>query len=227
MELSWFGILVIVGMVGLAVVMVVVAQAQRRQRIERLSAWALANDLTYTASDPSLRNRWPGLPFVRGGQYIDVISGRTRNYRPFCAFRYHYTVDSAESSQSYDFAVFVLRLPMPVPTMQLTKEGIGAKVAKAFGGQDIRIGIEPFDRTYRIQSTSEPFTRALLTPTVANWLTGPGLNLMPWRLIGNDLLCWRPGLLEVTMLWPQLEMMETLIGLMAPQMGGPASGEYR
>lgn len=46
--------------------------------------------------------------------------------------------------------------------LKLAKEGVFAKINKAFGGQDIEIGDESFDSHYIIKSNDEVVTRRLL-----------------------------------------------------------------
>lgn len=63
-----------------------------------------------------------------------------------------HTSNSGSHTESVFKAHFASALPFQ---LRLEREGAGAKIAKAFGGQDVKIGNEAFDAAVRIKS-SEP-----------------------------------------------------------------------
>ena len=50
--------------------------------------------------------------------------------------------------------------------VEITREGVIAKIAKLFGAQDIQLGEEAFDRTFLVKGTSERTVRAVLSALV-------------------------------------------------------------
>ncbi|HWG90246.1 MAG TPA: hypothetical protein VNZ52_05280 [Candidatus Thermoplasmatota archaeon] len=48
--------------------------------------------------------------------------------------------------------------------VKVSREGIGDWIAKKFGGQDVQVGDEAFDRAFRIQASDETLCRELLDP---------------------------------------------------------------
>ncbi|MDR0783946.1 MAG: hypothetical protein LBE83_09360 [Propionibacteriaceae bacterium] len=190
--------------------------ASRRKLQQRLGALALSQDLTDTPEARDLRNRWRGKPFTpRNGRYLNLLSGRTGRYNEFRSFVYEYVVSTGKSTTVIDIGVWTLRLPAHVPDLMVTGEGFGTKIAKIFGGQDIQVGFEPFDKAFRIQSSNEDFARTLLAPEVVRWLNGIGKTMGLWRIVGDELICWRrvSGNDSSKRMLEQLELMETLLSL--------------
>jgi len=67
-------------------------------------------------------------------------------------------------SGSHTESVFKAYLALPLPfELQLRKEGVGAKLAKAFGGQDVTVGDAAFDAAVRVKANppdvAVPFLR--------------------------------------------------------------------
>ena len=54
--------------------------------------------------------------------------------------------------------------------VEITPEGIGSKLAKLFGGQDLVMGHEAFDKKYIVKATQEATARALLDAHVCERL---------------------------------------------------------
>lgn len=60
---------------------------------------------------------------------------------------------------------FEIRMKNPHSrTLRLYKEGFFSKVGKAFGGQDIQLGDDAFDKGFIIKSNDERFAQKLLNP---------------------------------------------------------------
>lgn len=48
--------------------------------------------------------------------------------------------------------------------LEISREGVLAKIAKVFGAKDLVLGDEPFDKAYLVGTTDDDGARALLTP---------------------------------------------------------------
>ncbi len=77
-------------------------------------------------------------------------------------------------------------LAVPVAAVQgnveVTREGVVAKISKVFGAQDICIGDEPFDRAFLVKGTSEAAVRAVLSALVRDEMLQMGVE----RVIYDD-----------------------------------------
>jgi len=135
----------------------------------------------------------------------DFITGITPSGRTFCSFLY--------SFGSKIQAVVMVRLPATLPSLILTPEMAGDKMAKLFGGQDIELESERFNRLFRIQSPVEAFAYGVMHPRMMEWLMGPALGLVPFIIDGQDVICWRYGPADYSTLDTQLVAMCNLIDL--------------
>lgn len=64
-------------------------------------------------------------------------------------------------------------------TLTITRQGVAENIGKAFGAQDIRIGVQPFDKTFMIKSNDETKTQQLLNDDLIQQLL---LEIHPIRL---------------------------------------------
>ena len=204
---------VIGGVIALCVVLVVVASRNNRKQQARLMAWARANGLSYTPSVPRLAHYWSERPFIggRNAQALDVLTGQTPRRRQFCCFTYQYVIYTGKTTLVIRIAVTAMRLPAALPRLALTAETVGTKIARVFGGQDITLESDDFNNFYRVESDDQRFAYGVLHPRMMEWLLGPGRALTPWRIVGDDLICWRRETPKYEWLLPQLGLMETVI----------------
>ena len=201
------------GVVALVLALVLSQNRRNSRRQAQLAAWAGHNNLTYLPAVPSLANYWPGPPFTGGwgAQALDVMTGQTPRGRQFCFFTYQYIVSTGKSTTVIRIGVTALRLPAALPRLMLTHETAGTKIARFFGGQDITLESDDFNRYYRVQSDDQRFAYGVLHPRAMEWLLGPGRILAPWRIAGADLICWHGGEPNYAWLFPQLGLMDALV----------------
>jgi len=196
-----------------------IAATHRRQA--RAMAWADANGFTYLQSEPGLAEYCDNLPFApRGGNRasaMDVVHGVTPSGRPICSFMYVYVVSTGKSSTTVRIAVTVVRLPVMVPWLTVTKEGLGDKIAEMFGGQDIELESDDFNRQFRVRSASEALAYGVLHPRMMEWLLGPAHDLVPFSIYDANLYCWRYGEPDYDTIGAQLTAMETLVAQIPQQ----------
>lgn len=207
-ESSGSGAVVVLGIVGMVLVMVA-AWWFGQQREKRLRAFAAQIGWTYVGTDPTLRDRWKGTPFGTGSgrRVSEVLVGRYAD-RPAVSFAYRYTTGSGDDRQTHTFHVVALSLPAWLPGLQLTPQGLGARIVTALGGQDIELESEDFNRAWRVEARDAKFASDVLHPRTMERLLradARGLNL---RLEGGDVLCWDAGS-------PDLDTLAARLGVMA------------
>ncbi|MCL2465051.1 MAG: DUF3137 domain-containing protein, partial [Micrococcales bacterium] len=201
---------------GLIVLFVLVTrnwQQRERQRQAQLAAWAAANGFTYAPQFPPLTVRWKGPPFVnvRNAEARDVITGRTPRGRDFCSFLYMYVVQSGKSSQTFYFWVMALTMPAALPWLMVNRNTFGDKLSEFFGGQDIELESDDFNRAYRVRAASQELAYGVLQPRTIEWLLGPGQAITPLRTDNADLIHWRSGQPDPAELVPHLELMDAFV----------------
>jgi len=192
-------------------VVAVVGIALQRRRRRSLTAWATANGWQYRGSAPELTTRWHGAPFGVGSsrRATEVLTG-TWQGRAAMSFRYRYTTGNGEQTSTYTFGVVALGLPAFLPTLQLTPEGLGARLAKAVGGQDLQFESEEFNRAWRVTSRLPRFAYDVVHPRLMERLLRPGAraNL---RIEGTDILTWCAGAPDLDSLAPRLGLLDAVV----------------
>jgi len=106
---------------------------------------------------------------------------------------HQFSMGQHNSTRTVEFAIIMMRLPAELPDFRLTYEGIGDKVQKFFGGQDIELESDDFNRFFRVQSPVEAFAYGVLHPRMMEWLMGPASSLVPFSIDGPNVFYWRDG----------------------------------
>ena len=118
-----------------------------------------------------------------------TISG-TSGGTPFTAFEYRWTTGSGKSSQTHRIGGLLWTVERALPQFLLTPEGLWARLAAYFGGQDIDFAESPeFSSAYRLRGNDEAAVRALFTAarrqvfelSRGQHAAGAGQELMWWR----------------------------------------------
>lgn len=189
------------GLVALGIWM----EHRRRQRV---MTWAVAIGWTYVGSDRSLVDRWQGRPFGVGHskRVSELVTGTFQGRRAM-SFRYRYTTGSGKNQSTITHHVLVLSLPAYLPTLELTPEGLGAKLAKAFGGQDIRFESEDFNRSWRVEAFEPKFASDVVHPRLMERLMRDDAGGLSLRIEGTDMLCWTLGGPRLEAVAPRLQVM--------------------
>ena len=183
--------------VAVAVVAVLRVRSNRR-RTEAVRAWATARGWSLFEADPDLARRWGGSPFGTGGsrRATEILSGPLGG-RQVLSFRYSYTTSNGKSTTRHEHHVVAVFLPMLLPTLDVTPEGFGAKIVKAFGGQDIQFESEQFNSRWRVASPDPRFAHDVIHPRVMERLLQPDVSGMTIRFVGDAVLTWTTGVPRV------------------------------
>lgn len=210
--------LVVFVVVGIAVVGGIAYLAFRadQKRRARLQAYALSSGWTYTARDDSWVERFDGSPFGTGDdrRATNILSGRY-GQQDMVAFDYQYETHSTDSkgnrtTTKHRYAVCGLRLPVPLPGLELSPESVLTRFAGALGFGDVELESEDFNRHYRVSARDQKFAYDVLNPrTMAALLARPALHM---RVLHADALCWESGRLEPTELVQRLSTLNMLVG---------------
>jgi len=194
-----------------------VVQVQKR-RLAMIAGWAAARGYSFLQENRALVPYLQGEPFVggRSAKVTEFIDGVTPGGRTFCSFQYSYVVSNGESSTTVLRAIVMVRLPAVLPALSLTREGFGDRVQKFFGGQDIELESDDFNRLFRIKSPVEAFAYGVLHPRMMEWLMGPAYAMVPFRIDGQDVICWREGKPDYATLDGQLAAMTDFVNQIPP-----------
>lgn len=193
---------------GIGLLVVVGGAWYGMYRVKQIRAWAAQVGWTYVGSDRSLARRWRGQPFGIGSsrRVSELVVGPFHGYRAM-SFRYQYTTGSGKNRSTSTFHVVAMALPTYLPTLELTPDGIGAKLAKVFGGQDLRFESVDFNKEWRVEAGDAKFASDVLHPRTMERLLQADARGMAIRIEGTDVLCWTPGS-------PRLDTVATRIGVM-------------
>ena len=109
---------------------------------------------------------------------------------PFTAFEYKWTTGSGKNSHTHRIGGLLWTTERALSQFLVTPEGLWARLAAYFGGQDIDFAESPeFSRAYRLRGSDEAAVRALFTPARrqvfelvrGQHAAGAGRELMWWR----------------------------------------------
>jgi len=191
----------------------VIADRQRDRHRAEMAAWASAHGMQYLAYSDQLAKQWTGQPFVesKSAQAVDILSGSTPGGHPFWSYVYKYIVGTDDNYYTVQKWILVLQMPRILPWLTVVFETFGAKLAQAFGGEDIKVESDDFNKAYRVQSGSPQFALAVLNPSVIDWLLGHGRTLVPFRIVGQNMIWWGEGEPDYEQMPGQISALEALI----------------
>ncbi len=210
---SWFFLLFL----GFGLLVVVGGIWYGAQRVKKIRAWAARVGWAYVGTDRSLTRRWRGRPFGVGSsrRVSELVVGPFHGYRAM-SFRYRYTTGSGKNRSTVNYHVVAMALPAYLPTLELTPDGIGAKVAKVFGGQDLRFESAAFNKAWRVEAPDAKFASDVLHPRTMERLLWSDASGMSIRIEGSDILCWTPGLPRLDAVAPRIGVMKALCDAIPP-----------
>lgn len=159
----------------------------KKQR-EAAQAWAASRGWTYHRNVPSLVQRWQSAPFRRGHsrRAQNVLTGSFHG-RHVVSFQYQFTTGSGKNRTTHTYHVVALSLPARLPWLQLSPDGMGAGVAKFFGGQDISFESKAFNDAWRVQGPEGRFAYDFIHPRMMDRLMAPDALGRSFTVEGNDI----------------------------------------
>src|SRR5690606_11195053 len=119
----------------------------------------------YSPRAPQLVGRWRGQPFNLGhSRRVEHLLSGDFQGRPAAVFEYRYTTGHGKNRSTTRLTVVMLALPTFLPDLEITNEGVGARIAKMFGGQDIQFESEEFNRRWRVQASVRKTAHDIVHP---------------------------------------------------------------
>lgn len=192
--------------------LLVAGYLQHRKRMARLHTWALQHGWQLAASDQSLVHTWSGQPFGvgRNRRATEVLTG-TFDGMPVTSFTYRWTVGDRERQRTETRHVVAVWLPAFLPTLELTPDGVGAKLAKAVGGQDLRFESEEFNRTWRVECRLPKFASDVVHPRLMERLLEPDARGESMRIEGTAILTWAYGASDLDALAYRIQLLLSVV----------------
>ena len=188
--------------VALIVVTAVVAARRERERREALRIWAKRH-AWQVVEKPQVDwgRRMPG--GNRRGVSLALFG--TLGGRPVAVGDYSYTTTSSSTdangntqttTTTHHYVAVVVRLRMPRPSVAVHRRGGGSKLWRSmFGDRSTAVGIEAFDRAYRVNAQDSSLVRAVIGgPLIAEHVAG---RVPDWSVEGNELLTFVQGRIGV------------------------------
>ncbi|WP_028050468.1 DUF3137 domain-containing protein [Cellulomonas sp. URHD0024] len=183
-----------------------------RKRIERLRVWASANGWTYATSDRSLVDFSRMQPFGVGHakKATEVLAGRFERLSAL-SFTYRWTTGSGRDSTTHTAHVVAMVLPAALPTVELTPDGFGAKLAKLVGAQDIQFESDDFNRAFRVASSDPRVAHAIVHPRLMERMLRDDALGSSWRIEGTWILTWATGSTDLDRLASRLALLSSIV----------------
>lgn len=194
------------------VIAFVISVLYQRHREKLARTWAASAGWTFVGVDRSLGSRWAGQPFGVGRARTakEVLRG-TFAERPATSFTYEYTTGAGKSQRTVAHHVVALALPAPLPAVELTHDGVGAGLAKAFGGQDIQFESAAFNERWRVEAADVKSAHDIVHPRLMERLLEPDALGMNLRIEGAHLLCWAGGAQDFDQIARYLTVMTAVV----------------
>ena len=88
-------------------------------------------------------------------------------------YREYSVVVSAHQGSRYEPPETKVHIELSKPassTVSIYHESLASRIGKAFGSQDIQIGIDEFDNAFMVKADDEQYARTLVTTTIQNKL---------------------------------------------------------
>ena len=204
--------LMFAGMAVLSLALVVGGIYADRRRQEAVRAWATSAGWTYHGVDATLVHRWRGTPFGVGNtrRATEVVSGPVGG-RHAISFKYQYVTGSGKNRTRHTRHVVAVFLPKLLPVLELTPDGIAAKLVKALGGQDIRFESEAFNRAWRVSSEDPRFAHDIVTPRAMERLLLPDVAGTCIRFAGDAVITWSSGRPKVENIVARAAILDSLV----------------
>ena len=203
------------GLVALAVVAGATALWLERSRRQALQTVARAHGWQLVRRDDVWVDAFEGEPFGAGsGRRAEHVLTGTHDGRDLVAFDYSFTThstdaDGQQQARTHRYGVVVLRLPAPVPLVELE----ASRLPRLFG-RGIELESEAFGARYRVRADDARLAHDVLPPrTMQLLLERPDLSL---RLLGGVALSWHPGRLVPAALLVRLETMTAVLDAVPP-----------
>lgn len=202
----------VLGFGAVVVGLLVLGMWLQRKRHERFRQWAAAHGWTYQEFNRSLADLSHDQPFGVGSNRnaTEVLRGSFRS-RDALSFTYAWTTGSGKSRSTHHAHVVALALPAFLPTVEVTPEGLGAKLVKMLGARDLQFESEAFNEAYRVAASDPRVGHAILHPRLMERLLRADALGSAWRIEGTEILSWEPRSTDVDRLASRLGLLAAVV----------------
>ncbi|QCB92598.1 hypothetical protein [Cellulomonas shaoxiangyii] len=185
-----------------------------KKRREQLDTWARATGWQHVRHDPGygLARLHHNQPFEQGhGRRVsEVLTGRWQGL-PAVSYTYEWSTGAGKERRTYYAHVVALALPAYLPVLELTGEGVGARIAKALGARDLQTESVAFNDAYRVAAGDERVGHAILHPRLMERLLQPDALRTDWRIEGTWIASWAPGRTDTARIAPRLGVLHAVV----------------
>ena len=152
---------------------------QEKKRGEALALIARQLGLSFSPhKDRSLASQYGFLDRLRAGSNrycYNVMRGVGKKGEHVCLFDYHYETKSRDSegrtkTNHHYYSVYTLIMPKSFPELIIEPEGFFAKIAQAFGFDDIDFESHEFSRRYKVKSPDKKFAYDVCNAQMIDYL---------------------------------------------------------
>jgi hypothetical protein len=191
-----------------------------QERMRAMQKLAADHGWTWYAEDSRFVRDDSGTPFGRGRsrRAENVLVGTYRGRR-IVAYDYEFKTDSGSgenrNTKTHRYAVWLVTLPHPLPTLEVRQEGIfGGRVASALGFGDLELESEAFNQAYRVECDDNRYGTAMLHPRMMELLLSAGPSGgVSWRIEGDILVCWENDRVDPAAIVERLDLLADIIAL--------------
>lgn len=193
----------------LLLALVVAAAGQWNRRRELVWRWATEHGWTYADHDDAYASLQSGHPFggAEDRRTSEVLTGQHGGL-PAVSFRMVWPTDGPGGRRSHEVHVVALRLPAALPTVEVVPLVAGdERLAAAGASPALLVAHEGLAGAFRVAADHEETARAMLHPGTVARLLETGARVLPWRVEGLWIACWRPGSTDLAAIVPRLELL--------------------
>lgn len=220
-----------------------------RELAQRVRQWAYERGWAYVERDDSVLADLSGVPFTsvlpgRECTAVDVVRARRavdvdqppgagsddgrRVERETVAFTYRYVRREKHGLKWWtDIHVVAVRLPAPLPRMEVRPEAGETAVVKALGAKDHHIESVEFNDTYFVEADDPRTAHAVLDARMAQRLLEPDVLRCAWTIDGPWIRMWDIGVDRLAVIDDRLSVLDTVVDHVPQHVWADARAEVR
>lgn len=219
-------IVVLIALVGSVAVVVWMGAIRRAEVMRRWTSERELKDLKAAGELELVKQRLRGFPKVfKRRSKLRAAWGTAIGDVPVQLAQVTELRGGGQHTQRIPQRMVVMSVPDSWPHTSLTGEGLWSLISKSFGGQDIQLDDEDFNRRWVVRSDDEQFALLLLCPEVQTLLRASPRTQM-WIIDGGQMLLYERGLMRPADADRMLQSMEAVRTAIPNELDAwvPASG---
>ncbi|MFG0258940.1 MAG: hypothetical protein ACF8LK_01200 [Phycisphaerales bacterium JB041] len=166
---------------GVLLVIVTIAKVSKAAASKRAAAMAEACaqfGLTYESFDRIEQKDAAFAPFAHlshlrtGGKGLAWIARNPEGSPPLVLLQHRYVVSTGQTTVQITHVLAALPCPPAWPSLSLTPEHLGHRLAGMLGKGDLRLENDEFNKRWFVDADDEDFAALVLSPPMQAWLVG-------------------------------------------------------